>query len=129
RDVAGNAASTTASYAVAYDVRPLFDETKAVKSGSTVPIKLQLIDAASSNVSSPSIIVSTTQVVFVATTSATGAVDAGNANADANFRYDAALAGYIFNLSTKGLAVGTYRLDFTVAGDPTTHSVQFLVGK
>jgi hypothetical protein len=41
------------------------------------------------------------------------------------FRYDTALAGYIYNLSTKGLLTGTYSLSFTATGDPTTHSVQF----
>jgi hypothetical protein len=44
------------------------------------------------------------------------AVDAGNANPDFDFRYDAALAGYIFNLKTTGLGTGTYQLCFTVGG-------------
>ncbi len=43
-------------------------------------------------------------------------MDAGNANADFNFRYDASLAGYIFNLKTTGLTTGTYHLKFTVDG-------------
>ena len=45
-----------------------------------------------------------------------------------NFRYDPTLAGtggYIFNLQTKELAVGTYALTFVVRGDPSEHTVQF----
>ena len=38
--------------------------------------------------------------------------DAGRANPGGLFRYDAALGGYIFNLSTKGLAAGKYTLYF-----------------
>ena len=49
----------------------------------------------------------------------------GNANPDNNFRFDATLNGYIYNLSTKGLSTGTWQLSFTVAGDPIIHVVQF----
>lgn len=56
--------------------------------------------------------------------------DSGNANPDNNFRYDSTLGpsgGYIYNLSTKGLNMGTYTLSFTVGSDPATHTVQFQV--
>ena len=39
--------------------------------------------------------------------------DAGNANPDLNFRYDATIGtggGYIFNMSTKALTPGKYEL-------------------
>ena len=51
----------------------------------------------------------------------------GNANPDSGFRYDAALAGYIFNLSTTGLSTGTYTLNFTVGSDPRAYSVPFAI--
>ena len=51
--------------------------------------------------------------------------DAGNANPANLFRYDAALGGYIFNLSTKGLGAGTYAFDWVAEGDPTTHELSF----
>ena len=54
-----------------------------------------------------------------------GSVRAAAANPDFDFRYDASLPGYIYNLSTKGLATGTWALNFTIPGDPTSHSVQF----
>ncbi len=51
--------------------------------------------------------------------------DSGNANPDFDFRYDASLGGYIFNLSTKGYATGTYSLKFTAGSDQSVHSALF----
>jgi len=53
--------------------------------------------------------------------------DSGNANPDANFRYDASLPGYVFNLKTTGLAPGTWELRFRIAGDPTEHGAGFQI--
>ena len=44
-------------------------------------------------------------------------------------RYNETLGSYIFNLSTKGVAVGLYWLGFTVTGDPTSHTVGFVMGR
>jgi len=51
--------------------------------------------------------------------------DAGNADPGNLFRYDAALGGYIFNLSTKGLGAGTYKFLWTADGDPMKHALGF----
>jgi len=127
RDAAGNTASYSANYTVTYGVRALYDQGKAAKSGSTVPVKLQLVDAGGNNVSSGSVTV-TAVGVSLKTSSASGAVeDSGNANPDNNFRYDSSLGGYIFNLSTRGLGTGTYVLRFVAANDPVTHTVEFQV--
>jgi endoglucanase Acf2 len=53
--------------------------------------------------------------------------DAGSANPDSAFRFDAASGAYIFNLKTTGLQTGTYALSFTATGDPTTHAVTFQI--
>jgi hypothetical protein len=56
--------------------------------------------------------------------------DSGNANPDNDFRYDAALGdtgGYIFNLSTRGLASGTYVLRFEVVGASHVYEVEFQI--
>jgi hypothetical protein len=113
------------AHAVGYGINPLFDQTKVHKSGSTVPIKLQLIDAAGANRSSSAIVVHATGVYLISTGAGGTLDDAGNANPDFNFRYDS--GGYIFNLKTTGYATGTYALAFTVGGDPVTHTVQFQV--
>lgn len=129
-DAVGNSASETVSYTVAFNTCLLYDPTKAHRTGSTIPIKIQLCDANGLNVSSAGLAV-TAQAVTLASTNASGSLeDSGQANPDLNFRYDAALGGsggYIFNLSTKGLGTGTYNLSFVVTGDPLGHAVQFQV--
>ena len=112
---------------VEYGVCPLFDPTRSVHSGATFPIKLQLCDANGNDLSSSAIVVHATSVTAVSGSSGTP-VAPGNANPDNDFRFDATLGstgGYIFNLSTGGLASGTYSLQFTAGSDPVTHSVNF----
>lgn len=116
-DAAGNMVTASASYQVIYGLCVLFDQTKAHKAGSTVPIKLQLCDAAGSNVSAASINVHATNLVKLDNTSSGTVEDSGSANPNDDFRYDSALNGYIFNMSTKGLTTGTWKLSFSVDGE------------
>jgi hypothetical protein len=44
---------------------------------------------------------------------------------DRDFRYDASLAGYIYNLKTTGFTTGTWALTFTTIGDGVSHTVLF----
>ena len=44
-----------------------------------------------------------------------------------NFRYDATLAGYSFNLKLSGYQGGTYSLPFTAGRDRTIYKAQFEV--
>ncbi|MEK7407513.1 MAG: hypothetical protein AAB225_20740 [Acidobacteriota bacterium] len=114
----------------AYNICQLYDSEKPVKSGATIPIRLQLCDAGGANLSSPSIVLHATGLVQVSTNTAEVVQDAGNANPDNDFRYDSTLGGsggYVFNLKTTGLATGTYRLSFTAGGDPAVYSVLFQV--
>ena len=116
-DNAGNTATKSASYTVSYNVCALYDQTKSHKSGSTVPLKLQLCDVNGVNYSSASIVVHATGLSKVDSLASALVDDSGSANSpDNNFRYDASLAGYIFNLSTKGLSSGTWKVTFTVDG-------------
>ena len=115
-DNVGNSSSASTSYTVAFKICALYDQTKAHKSGSTVPVKLQLCDVNGVNYSSSSIVVKAISVTKL-DNSAGALDDSGSANSpDLNFRYDASLSGYIFNLSTKGLTTGTWKLTFTVDG-------------
>ena len=123
-DAAGNAGSRSVTYGVGYGICVLHDRGRAVKSGSTIPLKVQLCDAAGANHSTPAVVVTAVGWVRLSD-SATGEVeDSGHANPGDNFRFDAGLGGsggYIFNLSTRGLATGTYAVALSVSGDPTSH--------
>ena len=108
-----------------YGVQVLFDQTKPVKSGATLPVKLQLTNASGVNVSSASLVVTALSVLRVSTNTSGEVQDSGNANPDNNFRYAGGF--YIYNLSTKGYAPGTYLLRFRAGTDVVNYSVQFQV--
>jgi hypothetical protein len=124
-DQAGNASTVTVTYTVGYGVCPLFDQTKAHKPGSTIPIKLRLCDASGNNLSSPDIAVTALGTVRLSDFAPGEVEDSGNANPDDNFRF--ADDRYTFNLKTTGLTTGTYLLVFKAGNAPTTHSVQFQI--
>ena len=129
-DIASNSASQSVNYLITYGVRVLFDQARAAKSGSTIPIKVQLIDANGNNVSSPSVVVHAVSVTQTSSSASVLLDDAGQANPDFDFRYDSSLGGtggYIFNLKTTGYGTGTYVLNYAVGGDPVIHTVQFQV--
>ena len=119
-----------ASVGPRYSVCLLYDPTKAVHSGATIPIKLQLCDSSGNDLSSSGITVHAISVTQIST-SASGAVEnAGNSNPDNDFRFDATLGstgGYIFNLKTTGLSTGTYKVNFTVTGDSFVYAANFEV--
>jgi hypothetical protein len=127
-DQANNQASASVKYSVGYGICWLYDQTKAVHSGATVPIKLTICDSGNTDQSSSTITVTAVALTQVATSAPETVDSAGDSNPDNKFRFDSTLGtngGYIFNLSTAGLATGTYALSFTVSGDPTLHSALF----
>ena len=126
-DSAGNTASAAFVVTVvapAYVVCPLFDQSKAVKSGAVKPIKVQLCDAAGANLSAPGLILHVVGLQRVDGTASAQVEDPGRSNSpDGDFRYDG--GSYIFNLDTSGLSTGTWELQFTVTGDTRVYSVRF----
>jgi hypothetical protein len=128
-DGVGNRSERQVDYSVIYGVCLLYDPTKPHKSGSTVPIKLQICGASGQNESSAQRLVSATGLRMVAATTEVGVEDSGSANPESNFRYDPSLSGYIFNLATRGLTVGDWELTFSVQGDPAAHVVRFRIGR
>ena len=127
-DLAGNTSvPTDVTYTVAYGIVALYDQTKTHKSGSTIPIKVRLVDASGANVSSSSTVVHAVSVIRISNQTSTNFGDSGNANPDFDFRYDASLGGYIFNLQTTGFGTGSYLLNFVAGNSPTVYSVGFQV--
>jgi hypothetical protein len=126
-DNVANASSASANYIVSYNVCLQYAASKVRHAGSVVPIKIHLCDASGNNLSSAATVVTAIELSRVGS-SVTGDVeDAGNANPDNNFRFDTASQTYVFNLSTAGLSTGTWKVNFTVAGDPIVHSAPFQI--
>jgi hypothetical protein len=119
------ASSDTATLSVTFNICLLYDPTKAVKSGATYPIKIQLCDNNNSNVSSADITLHAVGVGQVSSSAYGDVIASGNANPDNNFRFDSGY--YIYNLKTTGLSTGVYNLYFTAGEDPVLHTVQFQV--
>ena len=109
---------------VGYSIVPQYDQTQAKNAGSTIPIKIEATDSSGNDVSSASLTVTAT-AISGPTGIITSVPFAGNSNPNDIFRF--ASGGYMFNLKTTGLASGTYLLYFTIQGDPTPHSVQFVI--
>ena len=137
-DVAGNAVTVNCTYTVSYAVGLHYDSTRLRKSGSTVPVKIELDNAAGANVSSPAIGLVATSITNLATGAKTVPTHPGNSTSqtfrlvkhesdDEDSATDAASWRYKYPLKTNGLASGNYTLDFTVAGDPSTHHVAFII--
>jgi hypothetical protein len=115
---------------ISYGICALYDHARPVKSGSVIPIKLQLCGISGNNLSSSTIVVHALDVSTVSGGVLAPATSPGNANPNNNFRYDPTLGGtggYIFNLSTRGLGPGTYNLRFIAGNDPTPYTTRFEV--
>ena len=73
----------------------------------------------------------TTSVLKISNSVSGEVQDAGNANPDNDFRFDALLGGspggYIFNLKTSGLTTGAYELRFVIDGGSTVYAAPFQV--
>ena len=120
-----NSASGSGTLTVGYGIVALYDQTKVNKSGSTIPIKVEIVGASGENLSSASLVVNAVGVGLVSTTVYGPAEDPGNANPDNNFKFTT--DSYTFNMKTSGLTTGIYNLYFTVGSDPTLHAVQFQI--
>jgi hypothetical protein len=129
-DKVGNAASQTVRYAVSFKLCVLYDQSRAVQSGSTIPVKLQLCDYHNADVSSTVVVVHAASVMRLGSNAALAIQNAGDSNPSNDFRFDSSFGsagGYIFNLGTNGLPTGQYLLNVTAGADPTTHSVMFQI--
>jgi hypothetical protein len=125
-DGRGGTASSLTQVTVRYSVCLLYDPNVAKKTGSTYPLKVRLCDTSGRSLSSPSVVLHATGVTKISSNTPAALDDSGNANPDFDFRYDAGSDVYMFNLSTRGYATGTYALSFT-AGDGAVHSVVFAI--
>ena len=115
-------ASTSAAFIenVTYAITALYNQAMVTRSGATRPIKVELQSSDGTNVSAPGIVLT---VIGLSPGPAPGTSPTGT------FTFMADVGpGYQLNVKTKNYPATTYTLSFTVAGDPVTHTVQFIVG-
>jgi hypothetical protein len=125
-DVAGNTSTRTATFSVLYDFGGFLppvpgDSSGVFKLGSVVPVKFRLSDARGLAVATA--VGRLSLQMYAGGTPVGTPIDAtppGNADIGDLFRYDG--TQYIYNLSTKALAVRTWQLQVRL-DDGTVHSV------
>lgn len=102
------------------------DGSSIFKAGNTIPVKITIADCSGQNISTATV----TIAVYKITDAVLGTVEellpdsSGNANTGNLFRYDGTAGQYIYNLSTKGYAKGTYKV-FATTDKGDIYSVSF----
>ena len=112
--------STALTQQVAYKVQLLYSQTSPNNSGASVPVKLQLLNAAGTNLSASGI---TFTVKGLSPSPAPGKAPTGTFT----FMTLDQGPGYQLNDKTTGYPAGTYTLSFTAGGDPTIHTAKFII--
>ncbi|MBW3664359.1 MAG: HYR domain-containing protein [Actinobacteria bacterium] len=125
-DAAGNTGSKSFTVTVAYSwsgvLSPLSTDTTPVfRLGRVVPVKFELTGA-SAGITDATAKLLVTKIGDSTTADEEAAVSVSSADAGNTFRYDPIEEQYVFNLSTKQLNEGTWRLRIDL-GDGTTNSV------
>jgi hypothetical protein len=110
-------------------VAAVFDRTQAYKSGSTIPVRVKLLDVVTGrNISASETVLKARAIRLAGSATSSAVQDAGQANPDNNFRFVGATDGgsYLYNLSTKGFAPGKYTLSIYAGTDRSFfYTVQF----
>jgi hypothetical protein len=118
-DASGNSATATTTVTAVYNFVGLYSPIgkQSYKAGSTIPVKFQLLDYYGNYVSAAK------AQVWVDSKAGTAS---GNSNTGNNCRYDTTENQYIFNLSTKGMTVGSHTVSVTL-DDGTSYQTDILL--
>ncbi|MHB8842537.1 MAG: OmpL47-type beta-barrel domain-containing protein, partial [Candidatus Aquicultor sp.] len=119
-DYAGNVTEQTVTYYIAYDfsgiLRPIDDGGhSAFNLGRDLPVKFELKDGDGNPVTDAIARLYLSMIDENGPGEEIAAVSTSGATKDNLFRYDADCGGYIFNLKTKGLSEGNWRLRIEIS--------------
>lgn len=123
-DYAKNSATITVTYYVIgfSGFLPPVVDGRVFKLGSTIPVKFQLTDASGNFITDAT---ATIKVQMLENGIPVGSVEEGDSTSTATignlFRYDLTSNQYIFNLATKSLSAGTWRITITVNGSGSAY--------
>ncbi len=101
---------------------PTAPPCKTIKFGSTLPVKFQLFDANNAVVTTATPHIKVAQIPGTAPSQVPDDLGSGATDTGDLFRFDPTATQYIFNLDTKVLAPGVWRID-AVLDDGTVRSV------
>jgi hypothetical protein len=116
RDAAGNSATTEADYTVGYGLKTLFAQATPYRLGQTIPLQVQLVDAAGTNLSSATVVVSARRVTRVS--------DGAGFPLNVAVPFDAKTKSYGGKVESKGLPAGTYEIELVAGADPFVQTVR-----
>jgi hypothetical protein len=116
RDVAGNSATANAEYTVGYGLRALFMQTTPYRIGQNIPLQVQLVDAAGTNLSSAAIAVSVRRVTRIS--------DGASFPLNVVMPFDTKTKSYGGKVESKGLPAGTYEIELVAGADPFIQKVR-----
>jgi lysophospholipase L1-like esterase len=119
QDQAGNTTTKTCNFSVVYDFggirQPVnADGSSIFKLGSTVPFKFGLANAAGTTVTEATATITVAKIANNVVGTETEAVSTAAATSGNAFRVSD--GEYVFNLATRGLTAGTYRVTTTLTG-------------
>ena len=109
------------SVTVTYGTVGIASQPAVSKSGSTIPIKVQLLDGDGTNISSAGVVLTLTSA---AVTPSPGKQPTGTFSFIALSEVGPM---YQYDLKTKGYPKGTYTLSFSATGDASTHAIEFVI--
>lgn len=126
-DVAGNSATVICPYTVSYRIALEYDPTNANKSGSSVPIMIELQNYSGNDVSSKTITLTAKTVTNTVAATTMPPTGPGASEPNNLFSFSTSPAMYTYVLKTTGYQSGSYTLDFVISGDPLTQHAPFSI--
>lgn len=123
-DVAGNPATATCPYTVGYRIGLDYDPSQAEKSGSTVTLRVVLLDFFDNTVVDPTVALTAGTVTNLETNATFVPAPPGG---KPDFAFDSTGAAYTYRLKTTGYPPGPYALGFFAGADPGAHAAPFVL--
>jgi hypothetical protein len=121
-DVAGNTTTVTCPYTVGYRIGHDYNASQTAKSGSTVTLRVVLLDFFDTPVDDPTVTLTAGTVTNLAT-GATFAPTTPGAQSDIVFQHTG--TAYTYRLKTTSYPPGPYTLAFAAGADPGVHVAPF----
>jgi hypothetical protein len=123
-DIAGNPATATCTYTVGCRVGLDYDPSQAEKSGSTVTLRVVLLDFFGNTVIDPTVVLTAGTVTNLATNATFVPTPPGG---KPDLAFNRTGSAYTYRLKTTDYPPGPYALGFFAGADPNAHAAAFVL--